>query len=431
MMHIVKLFLLAAVAACALGLAGAAQARESLDRVVAVVEDGVITESELVARLSTWKRDARRNNAKLPPDEVVVRRLLDDMVMEKIQLQLAGKYGIKIDEEAVRAREQQLAQRNNISVEEFRRSLSGEGITYADFLEQIRNQLTIEHLMLGVANSQVKVSEGEIDSYLKAKGTGGGGEPSYLLGQILIATPRAASPQEVQKAKEKAEKLVAEIKKGLDFKQAAMGSSDDAQALRGGELGWRRKSQIPSLYAELVDKMKEGDLEGPLRSSSGFHIIKMLGIKSAGGQPVTKIKARHILIKTTEVVTDEEARQKLLDLRRRIEAGEDFAELAKTYSDDKMSAIKGGELGWVQPGTMVQPFEAAMSALAPKQISEPVQTQYGWHLIQVLERQESDDSGKAERDRARQEIFARKADEEINLWRRRIRDEAYVEIRLP
>ncbi len=432
-MHSFKFFWRLALVVCGLGLAGSmgvAQAAEGLDRIVAVVEDGVILESELAEKLAMLKRSLQQSKTPMPPDRELVPQVLERMILDKIQAQLAEKAGIRVDEETMRGAVQSIAQRNHLSVEEFRRKMSEEGMSYADFTEQIREEIVIGRLRANQVNSQVKVSEQEVDSYLKAKGAGTGGDPEYLLGHILIATPRAASPQDVQKAKEKAENLIDEIKKGLDFKQAALRASDDEQALKGGDLGWRKKSQIPSLFVDLVDRMKEGDVEGPVRSSSGFHIIKMLGVKGGGDHKITKTRVRHILIKTTEVLTDEEAREKLLALRHRIESGEDFAAVARGHSDDKGSAIKGGELGWVQPGALVPPFEAAMDKLAVNQLSEPVQTQFGWHLIQVLERQESNDSDEYEKNRAREEIFKRKVEEETELWLRRIRDEAYVEIRL-
>jgi len=430
-MHSFNFFLRLAWAVCGLGwlaLPGLAQAAEHLDRIVAVVEDGVIMESELVDKLTVFKREMRQSKTQMPPDEVLVRQVLERMILEKIQLQMAEKGGIRVDEETLRGAVQSIAQRNKLTVDEFRRNLSAEGVSYADVLEQIRNEIAISRLRSAQVNSQVKVSDREVENYLKARGAGPSGDPDYLLGHILVATPRAAAPQDVQKAKEKAEKLVADIRKGLDFKQASLGSSDDEQALKGGELGWRKKSQIPALFTDLVDKMKEGDVEGPIRSSSGFHIIKLLGLRGGGDHLVTKTRVRHILIKPTEVLTDEEALQKLETLRHRIESGEDFAAVARAHSDDKGSAIKGGELGWVQPGVLVPAFEAAMSKLAINQISEPVQTQFGWHLIQVLERQQSNDSGEYEKNKAREEIFKRKVEEEGELWLRRIRDEAYVDI---
>ena len=419
--------------ACGLWLAlvfGVADAAEAVDQIVAVVEDGVITASELSEKVMMIKKGLRQNNTPLPPDKVLIPQVLERMIIDKIQAQLAEKAGIKVDEETLRSAVQSIAERNRLSMDEFRNSLNAEGIIYADFLEQIRNEIVIGRLRSGQINSQIKVSDREIENYLKTKSSDSGGDAEYLLGHILISTPRAASPSDVQNAKEKADKLIADIKKGLDFKQAALGSSDDEQALKGGDLGWRKKSQIPSIFIDFADKMKEGDVEGPIRSSSGFHIIKMLGIKRGGEHLITKTRVRHILIKPTEILTDEEARQKLLSLRHRIENGEDFAEIARGNSDDKGSAVKGGEFGWVPPGALVPAFENVMNELPPNQLSQPVQTQFGWHLIQVLERQQSNDSEEFEKNKAREEIFKRKAEEETELWLRRIRDEAYVEIRL-
>lgn len=419
---------------CSLGLAtilGGANAAESLDQIVAVVEDDVILESEFENNLMQIKQRIRQGNTQMPPESVLERQVLESMIVEKIQENLADRVGIKIDEETLRSGMQEFAQRNNLTMEELPRALSSQGIRYADFINQFRSQMAIGRLRASQVNSQIKVTDLEVENYLKTQGSVGA-DDEYLLGHILIATPRAASPTEVQKAKDRADKLVDEIRKGLDFRQAAMSSSDDERALKGGELGWRKKSQIPSLFADVVDRMKEGDIQGPIRSSSGFHIIKMLGIKGSGEHLVTKLHVRHILIKPTETLSDQEARQKLLALRHRIENGEDFESIARGNSDDKGSAIKGGDLGWVQSGTgaFVPPFEEAMSRLAVNQLSEPVQTQFGWHLIQVLGRQQTNDSGDIQKNKAREEIFKRKVEEETELWLRRIRDEAYVEIRL-
>ncbi|WP_133717528.1 peptidylprolyl isomerase [Methylocaldum gracile] len=402
-----------------------------IDRIVAVVEDGVILESELRQKVESIKASLLQNNTQLPPDEILTRQVLERLIVDKIQVHLAEKAGIRVDDETLRQAVQQIAQRNNMSLEEFRRSLRQEGIDYAAFIEQIRNEITVGRLRSSQVNSQIKVSDHEVQHYLETHGKSDVNRDSeYLLGHILIATPQAASPSEVQKAKEKAERLVDELRQGLDFKQAALSSSDSPQALSGGDLGWRKLSQVPSLFADLVPAMKEGGIEGPIRSPSGFHIIKLLGVKGGEDERMTKTHVRHILIKPNEVLSDEEAKQKLLNLKTRIEGGEDFATLARGHSDDKGSAIKGGDLGFVQPGALVPPFEEAMNRLAVNQLSDPVQTQFGWHLLQVLERQESSDTDELLKNKAREEIFKRKAEEETELWLRRIRDEAYVEIRL-
>ncbi|CAI8899335.1 peptidylprolyl isomerase [Methylocaldum szegediense] len=406
-------------------------AGEPIDRIMAVVEDGVILESELRQKLESIKASLLQSDTPLPPDDILARQVLERMIVDKIQVHMAEKAGIRVDDETLRQAVQQIAQRNNMSLDEFRRSLRQEGIDYAAFIEQIRNEITVGRLRSSQINNQIKVSDHEVQHYLETQGKLDINRDSeYLLGHILIATPQAASPSEVQKAKEKAERLVEELRQGLDFKQAALSSSDAAQALNGGDLGWRKLSQIPSLFVDLVPTMKEGSIEGPIRSPSGFHIIKLLGIKGGADESMTKTHVRHILIKPNEVLSDEDAKQKLLNLKQRIEAGEDFATLARGHSDDKGSAIKGGDLGFVQPGALVPPFEEAMNRLEINELSEPVQTQFGWHLIQVLERQESSDTDELLKNKAREEIFKRKVEEETELWLRRIRDEAYVEIRL-
>ncbi|NJD05002.1 MAG: molecular chaperone SurA [Methylococcaceae bacterium] len=422
---------------CLLGLAALgttvnlARAEEVVDRIVAVVDDGVILESELIEKVGAIKKNLRQSNTSLPPDSILVRQVLERMIVDKIQAQMAERAGVRVDEETLRMAVQQIAQRNRMSMEEFRASLRSEGIDYADFVEQIRGEIAVGRFRASQVNNQVKVSEQEIQNYLDSRsGEGASRDAEYLFGHILIRTPQAASPEAVQKARDKAEKVLAEIRKGLDFKEAALGASDDEQALKGGDLGWRKKSQIPSLFAEYADSMKEGEIEGPIRSSSGFHIIKLLGVRGGENHSITKTRVRHILIRPNEVISDDDAREKIQALKRRIEGGEDFTSLARGHSDDKSSAIKGGEMGWVQPGALVPPFEAAMNKLAVNELSEPVQTQFGWHLIQVLERKQSDDSAEYLRNQAREEISKRKIEEETELWLRRIRDEAYVEIRL-
>lgn len=401
------------------------------DRIVAVVEDGVILESELNHKVRTIKRGLEQSDTTLPPDSVLARQVLERMIVEKIQLQLAERSGIRVDDETLRMAVKQIAERNKISVDELRESLEAEGVSYADFLNQIRSEITVGRFRTNQVNSQVKVSDREVDHYLEVQQKAGvNADSEFLLGHILIATPQAAAPADVQKAKDKADSLLVELKGGKDFKQLALQSSDDEEALKGGDLGWRKLAQIPTLFAELVPTMREGDVQGPIRSPNGFHIIKLLGIKNGEQRTVTKTHVRHILIKPNETLSDADAEQKLRVLKERIANGENFAELARAHSDDKGSAIKGGDLGDVEPGALVPPFEEAMSKLGSNELSAPVQTQFGWHLIQVLDRKESSDNNEAMRAQARDAIFKRKVEEETELWMRRIRDEAYVEIRL-
>ena len=404
----------------------------SVDHIVAVVEDEVILDSELKRKIESIKEGLVRSGTPLPTSQVLARQVLDRLILEKIQISLAHKSGITTDDETLRQAVIQIAERNRISPEELRNSLRQEGIEYADFLDQIRNELTIQRLRSSQVNSQVKVSDREIEHWLESRGKPDSNpNAEYLLGHILVSTPQAASPAIVQQARDKAEKLLNDIKKGLDFQQAALGSSDSAQALSGGDLGWRKLAGIPSLFADMVPQMKKGDVAGPIHSPSGFHLIKLLDWRSGAIDHITKTHVRHILIKPSELLSNEDAKKKVEAIKLRVQGGDDFGDLARGNSDDKGSAVKGGDLGFVTPGVLVPEFESTMNDLDINQLSEPVQSQFGWHLIQVLERQESDDTKELLRKQAQEDIFKRKAEEETELWLRRIRDEAYIDIRDP
>jgi peptidyl-prolyl cis-trans isomerase SurA len=278
---------------------------------------------------------------------------------------------------------------------------------------------------------RIKVTDNEINHYIETHGNLNDND-SYHLGHILVSVPETASAKVIQKAKEQALMIVAKLRKGQDFRELAMSMSDDEQALKGGDLGWRRTGEIPTLFADIVTKMHQGEIAEPIRSPSGFHIIKLLeakgSLKMDEIHTTTKTKARHILIKTNELINDDEAKKRLLALKQRLKDGDDFALLARGNSDDKASALKGGDLGWVAPGALVPPFEDAMNRLAINQVSDPIQTQFGWHIIQVLERQKQDNSSEFRKSKVADEIRRRKIEEETELWLRRLRDEAYVEI---
>lgn len=403
-----------------------------VDRIVAVVEDDVILESELQKKIAVIRQGLSQSGT-LPPSELALaRQVLDRLILEKIQISMAEKSGLRVDDETLRQTIQQIAQKNNMSPEDLRSSLRAEGIEYPDFLEQIRGELAQQRLRSSQVNSQIKISDREIQNWMEARlKAGANPNVEYQIGQILIATPQGATPETVQAAREKAEKIIADLRKGADFRQVSLSSSDASEALKGGDLGWRKLSELPTIYADAVPKMKKGAIEGPIRSPSGFHIIKLMDQRGGDVESITKTRVRHILLKPNEVMTNDDARKKLETIKTRIEAGDDFGELARGNSDDKGSAVKGGDLGFVAPGALVPEFEQAMNDLKPNELSEPVQSQFGWHLIQVLERQESDDTNELLKKQAQDEIFKRKVDEETELWLRRIRDEAYVEIRVP
>jgi peptidyl-prolyl cis-trans isomerase SurA len=315
-----------------------------------------------------------------------------------------------------------------MSVEQFRQELARQGMDYANFLNNIRNEIIINQLRGREIGGRIKVTDREVEHYLETQDKLTDASIQYHLGHILVAVKEGASATEIQKASAKAEDIITKLRAGQDFAEMAISQSDDANALKGGDLGWRTMSEMPTLFVTEVSHMIQGAVAGPIRSPSGFHIIKMLETKGIGQHTIVKTKVRHILVKTNELVDDAEAKKRLLALKQRIADGDDFATLARTHSDDKGSALKGGMLDWVGPNDLVKPFEEAMTRLAINEISEPVQTQFGWHLIQVLDRENKDDSDDYRKNQIRDAIRKRKIEEETELWLRKLRDEAYVEI---
>ena len=402
-----------------------------IDRIVAVVEDDVVLSSALNRQVFTIKQTLSQSNKILPPDYVIENQVLERMVIGKLQLQLAKRSGITVDDETLRQSMLELAQRNGMALDEFRKALDQENIPYADFIDDMRNEIMVRRLRANQVNSRIKVSERELEHYMETEGHYNEKQKTqYHLFHILIATPEAATPSTIQAAKQRAEETVKEIRANADFRQLAISRSDGAQALNGGDLGWRNLSQVPTLFVEYLVKMEKGETQGPIRSPSGFHVIQLNDVQGVSKHIVTQTRARHILIKPNELIDDQDAKKRLEKLKYRIENDEPFDSLARLHSDDKASALKGGDLGWVEPGALVPPFERAMNQLAVNEISEPVQTQFGWHIVQVLERKKRDNTAEYKKNQAREEIRKRKIEEETELWLRRIRDEAYVEIML-
>lgn len=414
---------------CSLLITNVVVYAETIDRIVAVVEDDVILEGELEREISTIKARMTESKAQLPPETVLRKQVLEKMIIDKLQRQLAEKAGVSVSEEMLNSSAADIAQRNNMSLEQFRSELENSGIPYSNFLDNMRNEIVINQIRAKEIGSRIKVSDSEVEHYMETEEKAGDEATQYHLGHILIAVKESASSSEIQKAQTKADNLVKKLRKGQDFAQTAMSDSDDDNALKGGDLGWRGINDIPSQLVNGVRKMRIDEVSDPIRSSGGFHIIKMLGKKSdVDNHVISTTKVRHILIKTNELIDDSEAKKRILELKARIADGDDFATLARTHSDDKGSALKGGELGWVEPGSLVKPFEEAMNKLTVNQISEPVQSQFGWHLIQVLDRKDKDNASEHKKNLIREAIRKRKIEEETELWLRRLRDEAYVEI---
>jgi len=405
-------------------------AAELLDRIVAVVENDVILDRELTLEVNHIVTKLRANQVTMPPAFILRKQVLERMIIDKLQQQLAKRSGIQVSDEMLTASVTDIAARNGLTMNEFRQELASQGIDFKSFEENIRHEIIVNQLKAREIGARIKVTDREVTHYLETQGGSRENKVQYHLGHILVSLPEEASPENIQQARKKAEKIIQDLREGADFKQTAIAVSNGGNALKGGDLGWRTLATIPTLFVDKVSKMNEGEIADLIRSPSGFHIIKLLEVKGLDKHVITKTRARHILIKTNELIDDAEAQKRLKTLRQRILDGDDFATLARSNSDDKGSALNGGDLGWVGPGDLVPVFESTMNRLAINEISEPIQTQFGWHIIQVLERQTQDNSVEYKKNKAREEIRKLKIEEETELWLRRLRDEAYVDINL-
>ncbi len=401
-----------------------------LNRIVAVVNDGIILSSELDSTLASVRSQLLAKGAQLPAEDVLLRQVLERLVVEKLQLQIADANGMAIDDSTLNSELLNIAQKNNMTLEEFRSVIEQEGAGYSEFREDIRKQLLIQELRRQMVSSRIKVSDLEVDNLLIMLRESGKSEVEYHLAHILVAIPEAAGPEQIAAAEQRAGNILARLRDNADFAQIAIAESDGQTALEGGDIGWRSIGQMPGLFVDPVQGMQPGDISDLIRSTSGFHIIKLIEKRGDERHIMRQTHARHILLKEDELHSDAENRARIQQLLLRLQGGEDFAELARTHSQDTISATRGGDLGWLAPGDTVPAFEKAMDELAPGEISKPVKSRFGWHIIQVLEYRDQDNTEEYERNRVRNLIRARKYDEELFLWLRRLRDEAYIEYRI-
>ena len=410
-------------------VASAAQVTE-LNAIVAVVDDDVITRAELDARLDQLKQQLAQNNAQLPPQSVLERQMLERLIIEKLELQQADSMGLKLSDDSLNKLIQNIARDNKLTLSQMHEVLARDGVDYATFRENIRREYTINQVKQRMVDNKIVVTDQEIEAYLRQNASSANRDEEYDISHILVAVPDGASPDQIEKARLKAQDILSRLRAGADFRNTAISDSDGRQALEGGELGWRKAGELPTLFSEVVPGMQPGDLSDILRSASGFHIIRLNDRRGGERHIIQQTHARHILIRTNEIVSDFDAKQRLERLRERILAGEDFATLAKANSEDPGSGAKGGDLGWANPGSFVPEFEQVMNKLAPNAISQPFQSPFGWHIIQLLGRRDYDNTDEYNKAQARNLIKQRKASEEENLWLRRLRDEAFVEVRL-
>jgi len=412
----------------------------TLDSIVAVVEDDVVLRSELDAELRKVGRQVQAQGSPLPPRPQLERQVLERLILVKLQLAAAQQLGITVSDDDVDQALDSVAKANNISIAQLREALSRSGMSFDAYREEVRRQITQGRLRQREVVEKIRVTDQEAAAFMarNPKFAGGGARVAYHLLHILAATPEGATAEQIAAARAKADRLVARLRGGANFGEIARAESDGRQALDGGDLGWLEAAQVPSAFIDQVERMQRGDVSDPIRNAYGFNIVKLEDFRTAGGggggaerQIVQQSKARHILIRTGENASDAEVKKRLEALRERIVNGEDFGSLARANSDDKVSAANGGELGWVNPGATVPQFEEVMNKLEPGQLSQPFQTPFGWHILEVQERRQLDSTDQARLQKAKEAIRQRKAEEATELFLRRLRAESYVEIRLP
>ena len=423
-------------AACLILIAATAQAQQAkpnaivvIDRIIAVVNDEVVTERELAARVDFALRQLAQQGTQPPARQILEKQLLERTINDRVQMQYARDTGTRVDNAELDRAMVKIAEQNKMTVAELRTVLAKDNVPYDKFREDIRSEITLSRLREREVAQKIVVTESEIDNFIQTQLTQPGRD-EFNVSHILIAVPEKASPEQLQARRERAEQALAQIKGGTDFRQVAAAFSDGPEALQGGLIGWRETSRLPALFLDAVRPLQAGQLTELLRSPNGFHILR-LNERRGGAAPIVvqQTRARHILVKTNELVSETEARNRILALKDRLDNKVDFAELARTRSEDT-SASRGGDLNWLSPGDTVPEFERAMDELKPGEISGPVRSPFGWHLIQVMERRNQDMTQEGQRMNARQTLRERKTDEAYQEWVRQLRDRAYVEQRL-
>ena len=401
-----------------------------LDRIVAIVDQTVITEQELEGRIRTVTAQLAKQGTELPPENILRKQILERLISDTLQLQYAAQTGLKVDDNQLDKTIERIAEQNKMTLTEFGEALSADGISMRKFRADIRSEITIARLREREVESRVNVTESEIDNFLTTQASSNESTDEFEISHILIRTPEEGATEEVQKAKAKVDEAVKALQEGTSFAKVSASFSDAPNALEGGSLGWKTSTQLPALFLDALKTMQAGDVSAALRSPNGFHILKLTN-KRGGNSPlvIEQTHARHILIKLSEIMSETEGKQKVAGIKERLDNGDKFEVLARQFSEDG-TASNGGDLGWVTPGDPVPQFEKAMNELKDNQISEPIRSPFGWHIIQVLERRKQDMTKEAARLKARQEIRTRKADEAYQDWVRELRDRAYVELRL-
>ena len=403
---------------------------QRLEAIVAVVDDDVVLASELMARLDTVRRSMIENNVQAPPSDVLVNQIMERLIIENIQIQEAAKRGVTVDDETLARAVDTFAQNNNVSLQEFQQMLAADGTSFRQFREEIRTELVISRLQRAMINRRISISEQDVQALLNSPFYQQMFSDEYRVGHIMRTLEDNASDADKAAALVEAEGFVKELRNGADFAQMAIAKSSASTALEGGDLGWRRAGELPTLFSDAVLEMQVNEIAGPIATGSTIHIVKLLEQRGAGTQRLAQTNVSHILVRPSEIVSAAQARERIDEVYTRVQQGEDFATLAKEFSEDPGSALNGGELGWSTPDQFVPRFADAMLAADIGEVSAPFESEFGWHILLVQDRREQDMSDEARRNMATDLLFRRRFEEERQEWLKEIRDEAFVELRL-
>lgn len=408
----------------------AASAFQELDRVVAVVDEDVVLASELIERLQYIEQQFEANNMQVPPRDILASQVLERLILDSIQMQMGRRAGVRIGDEELTQAVAGVAQQAGMNLTQFQHALAQDGMSYADFREQIHREMIVGRVQQNRVSDRIYISPQELQNFLASPVGRAATSDDFRVGHILLAVPDNASSAAVREAEASASEIVRELRQGADFAQMAVARSADQRALEGGDLGWRKAGQLPSLFAEQVLGAAKDEVLDPIRSASGFHIVKVLDKRGVSNTVVDQTRARHILIQPSEIRSEREAENLIRDLYSRVEEGAAFDQLARDFSDDPGSALAGGDLGWVMTGQMVPAFEETMDDTATGRYSEPFRSQFGWHILEVTDRRAQDMSTEFRERQALRILRDRRFDEALEAWLQEIRDEAYVEIRI-
>lgn len=401
-----------------------------LNRVAVIVNDGVIMESQVAKRLKKITANIKKQNVNPPPQDVLTRKVVEQLILEEIQLQIGERVGVRIDDNTLNQTIDRIARQNGFTLEGFQKALEKDGLSYRETRLQIRREMIISRVRDGRVGARIQVTEQEAQNYMDSEAGKIQLQAEYRLGHILLSLPESASINELATVESKTNNLYEQLANGADFSVLAKEYSAGPDAEEGGDMGWRKESQLPSLFADIAPSMSAGDISRPLKAGNGFHIIKVLQKRGGNSVLTPQTHVRHILIKPSEIRTDQQAQALIVELRDRIVSGESFADIATNNSDDTSSLADGGDLDWVNPGEMADEFRAVMGESVIDVISEPFRTDFGWHILQVLERREHDVGLEIKRRRAKEFVYQRKFKEEVEIWLREERDDAYVDIKL-